>query len=155
MVPDNSGVLLSDKLALKLFNSTHNIIGKTILWDRGTKFGGLYKVSGVFESLPSSATDQYDIIFAYNLFIEKETGGMGDVSFWGSNMAHTYLVLKNGTNIDQFNKKIKDYTKDKIRSLYANNDMIKYEGDLFAMRFSDVYLHNHFDNGVLSGGRIV
>ena len=155
IVPDNSGVLLSDKLALKLFNSTHNIIGKTILWDRGPEFSGLYKVSGVFESLPSNATDQYDIMFAYSLFIEKEMGGMGDVSFWGSNMASTYLVLKNGTNIDQFNKKIKDYTKTKIKALYSNSDMVKYEGDLFAQRYSDVYLHNHYENGRLSGGRIV
>jgi len=155
VLADKNGVLLSDKLALKLFNSTRNVIGKTIAWDRGTEFSGLYKVSGVFESVPANATDQYDIIFSYNLFAEKEVGGMGDISFWGSNSVCTYLILKEGTDIDQFNKKIKDYTKEKIKTLYANSDLVKYEGDLFAQRYSDIYLHNHYENGVLSGGRIV
>ena len=150
-----SSLLISDKLALKLFNTTGNIIGKTLAWDRGSEFSGLYTISGVFQSLPASATDQYDIIFSYDLYTEKEMNGMGDISDWGSNSIHTYLLLKEGTNIGLFNKKIKDYTKAKIKSLYGNSDMIKYEGDLFAMRYSDVYVHNHFENGVLSAGRIV
>ena len=45
------GVLLSDKMALKLFNTTQNIIGKTITWDKG-EFTGSYIVSGVFQSPP-------------------------------------------------------------------------------------------------------
>ena len=155
VLSDKNGLLISDKLALKLFNTTNGLIGKTLTWDRGSEFSGLYKITGVFESLPASATDQYDIIFSYELYTEKELGGMGDISFWGSNSIHTYLLLKEGTNIDLFNKKIKDYTKAKIKSLYGSGDLIKYEGDLFAMRYSDIYLHNHFENGKLSAGRIV
>ena len=32
---DKYGVLLSDKIALKLFNTTEHITGKTIEWNRG------------------------------------------------------------------------------------------------------------------------
>jgi putative ABC transport system permease protein len=148
------GVLLSDKLALKIFNTTENIIGKTISWDAGAEFSGVYKIAGIFKAVPANASDQFDMIFSYSLFIEKEAGTQGDVSFWGSNMSQTYLILKKGTDVTAFNNKIKDYTKAKIRTLYKNNDMDKYEGDLFVQRYSDKYLYNHFENGVQSGGRI-
>ena len=108
MPADKNGVLLSDKFALKVFNTTGNIIGKTISWDFGEEFSGLYTVAGVFESPPANASDQPDILFTYKLFAEKEAGSMGDISFWGSNMSETYIVLKEGTNIDAFNKKIKE-----------------------------------------------
>ena len=54
----------------------------------------------------------------------------------------------------KFNKKIKGFSKTTIKSLYANSDLEKYEGDLFAQRFSERYLYNHYENGVPSGGRI-
>ena len=151
---DKYGVLLSDKLAMKLFNTTENIIGKTISWDAGSEFSGVYKIAGTFKAAPANASDQFDLLFSYSLFVEKETDTQGDVAFWGSNMSQTYLILKKGTDVVAFNNKIKDYTKTKIRSLYKNNDMDKYEGDLLVQRYSDKYLYNHFENGVASGGRI-
>ena len=42
---------------------------------------------------------------------KKNAGGMGDVTFWGSNMVSTYVVLKPGTNANAFNNKIKDFSK--------------------------------------------
>ncbi len=148
------GVLLSDRLAMKLFNTTENIVGKTVTWDHGGEFNGPYTVTGVFKALPSNASDQPDILFTYTLFVEKEAGGMGDVSNWGSNMSQTYLILKKGTNVKQFNNKIRDYTKSKMKSLGIGDDILKWEGNLFAQRYSDRYLYNHYENGVQAGGRI-
>ncbi|MCW3107780.1 MAG: FtsX-like permease family protein [Segetibacter sp.] len=153
---DISGVLVSDETALKLFNTT-NVVGKMVNWDlkyNKVDFSNVYKVSGVFKAPPSDATDQFDVLFPFDLYAQKNAGRMGDVTFWGSNMVSTYVVLKAGTNVDAFNNKIKDFAKTKIKSLYAGNDMIKYEGDLFIQKYSDRYLHNNFVNGVLSGGRI-
>ena len=147
------GVLLSDKLALKLYN-TIDIIGKTINWDHGGEFNGTYTVTGVFEAPPSNASDQFDMLFTYALYVEKELGTMGDVSNWGSNMAKTYVILKKGTNVQQFNNKISDYTKQKIKAIGGSDDLLKYEGNVFIQRYSDRYLYNRFENGVQSGGRI-
>src|SRR6478672_7120967 len=69
-------------------------------------------------------------------------------------MVSTYLLLKPNENAYAFNNKIKDFSKAKIKSLYKDNEMVKYEGDLFIQKYSDRYLHNHFVNGVQSGGRI-
>jgi putative ABC transport system permease protein len=154
VLSDKYGVLLSDKLALKLFNTTKNIIGKPVNWDHGDEFNGTYKIAGIFEAPPFNASDQFDLLVPYALYAEREAGGMGDISFWGSNSVQTYIVLKKGTNEKQFNDKIKDFTKSKIKALYADKELLKWEGDLLLQRYSDRYLYNHFENGVQSGGRI-
>ncbi len=153
---DISGILLSDETALKLFNTT-DVIGKTIRWDYkedDIDFSNLYKISAVFKTPPSNATDQFDVLFPFELYARRNIGGMGDITFWGSNMVSTYVVLKPGTDIDIFNNEIKNFTKAKIKSLYADKDLVKWEGDLFVQKYSDRYLHNNFVNGIQSGGRI-
>jgi len=76
---------------------------------------GSYVISGVYEAPPANATDQFDLLFSYALFTAKESGGMGDISYWGSNSIHTYLLLKKGTDIRQFNGKIKILPERKSR----------------------------------------
>ena len=145
------GVLLSDRMALNLFNTTQNITGKTVEWSRG-EFTGSYLVSGVFHSLPSNATDQFDLIFNYKMYESKEAK---DLAFWGSNSEFTYLLLKKGVNIDAFNKKIKDFTKEKIKRFYPGDKyLLQWEGDIFAQKYSERYLHNNYVNGLVSGGKI-
>ncbi|MEO8112649.1 MAG: ABC transporter permease, partial [Ginsengibacter sp.] len=156
VLSDVSNIVLSDKTALKLFN-TRDVIGKTIKWDfkdDDVDFSNVYKIAGVFKSPPSNSSDQFDVIFPFELYAAKNAGGMGDVTFWGSNMVSTYVLLRPGSNIDAFNNKIKDFTRSKIKSLYKGNDMVNYEGELFTQRYSDRYLYNNFVNGVQSGGRI-
>ena len=148
------GVLISDKLALKLFNTTKDIIGKIITWDAGSEFNGSYKITGVFQAPASNASDQFDLIFNYSLYVDKEVGGMGDISNWGSNSVLTYLVLKNETDPKRFNAKIKDFTKAKMKSLGVSDYWLKWEGDIFIQKYSDKYLHNHYENGKIVGGRI-
>ena len=64
------GLLLSDKIASKLFNTTKSLIGKSVAWSKG-EFKSSYIVAGVFQSPPENATDQFDLLFNYELF--KET----------------------------------------------------------------------------------
>jgi ABC-type antimicrobial peptide transport system permease subunit len=148
---DLYGVLLSDKMALKLFGTTQNVTGKTVEWNRGA-FTGSYVVSGVFQSPPSNATDQSDLLFNYKLYASKEAK---DLAFWGSNNQYTYLLLKKGTDVTAFNKKIKDFTKEKIKQFYPDDKgLLHWEGDIFVQKYSERYLHNNYVNGTVSGGRI-
>jgi ABC-type antimicrobial peptide transport system permease subunit len=151
-----SGILLSDATALKLFNTT-NVAGKTIQFnfkDAGDDFSNTYTITGVFKAPLPNASDQFDVLLPFNLYAQKKAGGPGDVTFWGSNMASTYLVLKPKTNITAFNNKIKNYTKAKVGALYPDKGFEQYEGELFTQKYSDRYLHNNYVNGVQSGGRI-
>lgn len=133
-------ILLSDELARKLFHSTDNVIGKTIEWNQ-KDFSGAYVITGVFQKPPANATAQFDIVFNYDLFLQKNQKLLD----WGNNDPDTYVLLKKGTDVAAFDRKIAGLVK-------ARND--KSSQSLFLQRYSDRYLHNHYDNGVPSGGRI-
>ncbi|MFD0751975.1 ABC transporter permease [Mucilaginibacter calamicampi] len=148
----HDGILLSDKLALKLFNTTSGLVGKTLTWDHGDQYNGTYTINGVFQSPPANATDQFDVLFSYDLYASKEAGRSGDISNWGSSSVYTYVVLKDGADIAAFNSKVKDYTKLKMKGL--SEGIIKWEGNIFLQRYSDRHLYNQFENGVLTGGKI-
>ena len=107
-ISDNMGILLSDIVALKLFN-TVDVVGKSVDWNLKDEvdFSNVYHITGVFKAPPSNASDQFEILFPFDLYAAKNAGGMGDVTFWGSNMASTYLLLKPSTNINAFSNKIK------------------------------------------------
>jgi len=140
LLTDKYTVAISEEIAMKLFNTTRNIIGKTIKWDLG-QFSGSYVVSGIFEKPPANATNQFDIMFNFELFKERRPG----MEFWGNSEPHTYVILKKGTKVDQVNHKIKDFLRTK------NKDS---KTDLFLIRYSDKYLYGQFENGVQAGGRI-
>ncbi|MEX2234118.1 MAG: ABC transporter permease [Cyclobacteriaceae bacterium] len=145
---DKYGVLLSEELALKLFNTTENIVGKMVEWEWWDKFNGTYTVAGVFANPPPNSSTQFDIIFSHSLWVD-----IINDTCWCSNNADTYLILKKGTDTEQFNNKIRNYSKTKLKEL-EGPDGLKWEGTLAIQRFSNTYLYNHYENGVQAGGRI-
>ncbi len=133
-------VLISNELALKLFHTKENIIGKSVEWDKEA-FTGTYLVSGVFKKSPRNATTQFDILFTFDLFREYNPA----IDDWKNADPNTYVLLKEGTNIDQFNDKIGGLLQKKTGEDYQN---------LFIRPYSDKYLYGKYENGVQSGGRI-
>ncbi|PSL48017.1 FtsX-like permease family protein [Chitinophaga niastensis] len=140
VLTDKSFVVISEELAKKLFHTTENIVGKSLKWDQ-QEFGGLFTISGIFKKNPSSATDQFDLLFNYSLFLEKRP----ELLQWGNNDPSTYVIVKNGTNIDLLNNKMKGFVQQKDKDAASS---------LFLTRFSDRYLHGNYENGVQAGGRI-
>jgi ABC-type antimicrobial peptide transport system permease subunit len=136
---DKNGVVISKDLALKLFKSVANAVGKSIEWN-AQDIMGLYFISGVFESPPSNATNQFDILLNYDLFEE-----MHPDNGWADSSPRTFILLKEGTSGDQFNDKIKGFIKSKDNNSTAS---------LFIQRYSDRYLQGSYKNGMPSGGRI-
>ena len=65
---DKHGVILSDKLALKLFNTTSGLVGKTLIWDGIDEMDGPYTISGIIKGPPANASAQFDIVFSYDLY---------------------------------------------------------------------------------------
>src|SRR6266540_1104575 len=135
-----NNIAVSKELALRLFGTTNNVIGKTIEWNQ-EGFNDNYVITGVFEKFPSNSTIQFDAIFNYAQFFDKRP----QLLQWDNNDPSTYLLLKKGVNVAQFNKKLAGFLKTKNAQSTET---------LFAQRFSDTYLYNHYENGVPSGGRI-
>ena len=66
---------------------------------------------------------------------------------WSSSGPHVYLLLREGTDVAAFNKKIEDFGAKKTNSNVARRRT-------FVTRYSDLYLYGKYENGVQTGGRI-
>ena len=137
---EKNAVVISEELAKKLFNTTENIIGKTIEWNQsGTS--GQYIISGIFKNLPSNSSAQFDLLFNYKVFLQKKP----NLNLWNNSYPSTYVLLKNNVNIDELNKKIAGFITTKLE---GSHDI------LFLQKYSDRYLYGKYENGVPTGGRI-
>jgi putative ABC transport system permease protein len=136
---DKSSVSISAATALRLFNTTQSIIGKTVQF-KNQYFDGLYRVAGVFEQ-PVNSSVHFDVLFSYELFLDRRP----EVMDWDNGGPSTLLTLRKGTDVDQFNEKITRLIRSKGRNA---------EESLFLQRFSQRYLHNNYENGRPAGGRV-
>jgi putative ABC transport system permease protein len=142
VLADKNCIVISEELAKKLFNTTDNIIGKSLEWNFPF-FKGIYQVSGVFKNTPTNSTTQFDVIFSMDVLLATDQ----EANKWTGNYAETYLILKKGTNIDHFDKKIAGFLKSKFPPF----------GDLFTLfvqQYSNKYLYGKYENGIPVGGRI-
>jgi putative ABC transport system permease protein len=137
VLADKNSIVLSESLAKKLFNSTENIIGKPVRFQHEKDF----YVSGVFEDAPYHSSQQFDFTLSFEYYKDI----MGWVKSWNNTGPHNFVLLKKGTDVDAFNKK--------IAGVITRNG-----GDtsrsVFAMPFSDNYLQNTFSHGSRLGGKI-
>jgi len=136
---DKQSIVISKELALKLFHATEHVVGKYVEWNQ-RDYNGVYMISGVFETPPANAGSQFDIVFNYALFLEKNA----KLQRWGNNDPSTYVVLKKGTDIASFNRKLTQFITDK-----RGNSKV----GLFVQQYADTYLHNQYENGAPVGGR--
>ena len=141
VLADKYNIVLSEELAIKLFNSTTEVIGKTVVW-KNAYFEGTFQVSGIFSNPPPNSTEQFDAVLHYDWVME----GDPYAARWNTNAAQTYLVLKEGTNISDFNDRIEYFMWSKVPERKTNR--------LFVQRYSQKYLHSRYENGVPAGGRI-
>ena len=138
VLADKNNIAISDELAIKLFNTTQNLIGRKIIFQQNR----IFFVSGVFEKIPVRSSEQFDFLLSFEYYKQIQPW----VTSWGNTGPHNFIVLKKGSDVDAFNKRIAGLIE-------------KSSGDTarspFAIRFSDNYLQNSFDHGNRIGGRIV
>jgi putative ABC transport system permease protein len=139
----NNAVVISKELAMKLFKTTQNVIGKTIKWHM-LNFSDKAVVTGICKEVPRNSTMQFQFVLSYQVW-KDICKKMGRNLNWDNHAPCTYVVLKKGTNPDQFNKKIAGF----IKSKFSNSNVT-----LFARHYSDGYLYGKYENGAQSGGRI-
>ena len=137
---EKNRVVISDKMALVLFQSVDGVVGKTVSF-KNEYFDGTYVISGVFDSR-SNASAQFDVLFNYDLFLERRSNMLK----WNNGGTRAHLVLKEGVDLDQFNAKLKDFLKTKIENTRST---------LYAQPYAEKYLYGKYENGFPVGGRIV
>jgi hypothetical protein len=139
VLADKNSIVLSESLAKNLFNTTENITGKMVEFDHDKVF----QVSGVYKDLPANSSMQFDFVLSFEKFIETNEWA----NSWGNTAPFTFVLLKPGTDIGLFNKKIADYVKGKTENKITHRTM-------FMKQFSENYLYGKYENGLQTGGRI-
>jgi predicted permease len=151
VLKDINSIVISDELARKLFNATGSLIGKTIQWEWGS-FKQQATVSGVFTKVPANSSEQFDFLLPFDLWKKLQP----EVLDWENNGTNAYVVLKPGTDLDQFNTKIApllDQFNPRIAPLIQGRNRGSNRTLLLAP-YSAKYLYGNYENGVQSGGRI-
>lgn len=140
-LPDN--VIISESVAHKYFGS-ENPVGKTLKFDNSSE----YKVTGVFQDLPSNTHLCFDILCSFETLTDKipavKTRWIGeDVDF----DYYTYLLLKDGANSSEIEKKIPAYVDQFM------GEVLRYVGGefkFFLYPMKDIYLHSTAANQMAS-----
>ncbi|QIH32245.1 ABC transporter permease [Sphingobacterium sp. DR205] len=141
------GLVLTESYAKALFGDEEPI-GKSVKIDSVNQV----TVQAVLKDLPSNSSFKFDILlpFAY----AKTIGYVDDN--WGNNSISTYILLKKGSSLSDFNTKIRTYSRDHINTVNRaeGNQSAKYTGEIFAFPFKDSFLYNSGKGGNYTSGRI-
>ncbi len=143
VLQDKNSIVISKQLAEKLFSTTKNIIGKTIDWGL-LNINEKAVVSGVFEDTPPNSSAQFEFVLSFEAWKDFSAKMNRPIS-WDNHAPSTYFTLKEGSSIEQLNKKIAGF----IKAKYDNSRVT-----LFTRKYSDGYLYGKYENGRLVGGRI-
>ncbi|MFI5155316.1 MAG: ABC transporter permease, partial [Chitinophagales bacterium] len=140
VLADKNAIVISESLAKRLFNTTKNIVGKTILFQNQRPFA----ISGIFQNLPANSSEQFDFLLPFEFYKDNEVW-VRNWKFPGTG-PHNYIILKKGTDLNAFNKK--------ISGIIERNGGEPFR-TAYAMRFSENYLANNFMHGVRVDGKLV
>ncbi|WP_421828785.1 ABC transporter permease [Larkinella sp.] len=135
-----SSMVITEKLARKLFGTTDEALHKTIRLDSGDHF----VVTGVLKDLPPNTRFTFEYLLPWD-YLKKLGNGWSNEN-WLSNNTPTYVLLKPNTNPVAFTVKIKDLTQ-----RYAGRRDVWTH---FLFPLSQWHLYAKFDNGKPVGGRI-
>jgi len=129
-----SSMLITPKLAEKLFG-IEDPVGKIITLEDKKQL----TITGIIADPPNNTRFDFEYLIPWK-FIEIDDG---DESNWNNNSTHTYVLLKEHTNLNSLQKRIKTLRKD-----YSGvNDVY----DMFLYPANKWRLYSSFTNGVEDG----
>ncbi|MVZ63487.1 ABC transporter permease [Sphingobacterium humi] len=142
LLTDPSSIVLTQKKAQDLFGN-ENPIGKIIKIDSVDQA----KVQAVIEDMPANSSFDFESLISWDY---AKSIDYYDEN-WSNNSIQTYVLLKKGVDLSQFNAKIIDFSKNHIN---INNDYTPSTVEIFASPYQDNYLYNNGEGGTYSSGRI-
>ncbi|MFS4448464.1 ABC transporter permease [Maribacter sp. 2307UL18-2] len=138
LLGDKYNIVLTEELAIKLFGTIKDVVGKSIKFDEKDQF----VISGVIDNIPSNSSIQFDFVIPLSLYEEHS----GIELTWGENVVSGYFLVQEGTTTTQLNSKMLKWLEEE------GVDISKTR--IFTRRFSDGYLYGNYENGIQQGGRI-
>jgi hypothetical protein len=134
-------IAISRSMANKLFGSPETAMGKSVRFENYRDL----KVTAVFEDLPDNVSEKFEYLCHWDFFIEREPW----LKDWHNSGPNTYIKLHEGASEASVRSKIREFLKGYDKE-YSQLDRL----ELGLQPFKEVYLHSHYSNGKISGGRI-
>ncbi|MGH2565822.1 MAG: ABC transporter permease, partial [Ginsengibacter sp.] len=132
---------ISEKTAKAFFGSAQNAIEKTIRFDNRKDF----KITAVFKDIAANASRKFDYVISWQALQQDQPW----TASWQSSGPLTYVLLQPNANAALVDKKLTHFLDG-----YTPGQSDAYRIQLGLQKFDEVYLHNHFTNGKVDGGRI-
>jgi putative ABC transport system permease protein len=139
VLTDKTSIVISEDLAIRLFNTTDNIIGKTVELNHKQQF----QVSGVMADVTPQASIGFDFVLSFDVFRDQNEW----MKSWGSTGPQTHVLLREGADFDAVNTRISNLVIEQTDSSTTHRRP-------FLRKVSDAYLYNRYEDGNLAGGRI-
>ncbi|MEM6379641.1 MAG: ABC transporter permease, partial [Bacteroidota bacterium] len=144
ILQDKYEVVISEELAVKLFDSVEGSLGQTVQWEKTGfyDYKDNFTVGGVFANVPAHSSDQFDLLFNASYYLDQDKSGSYN---WGNNPMATTVMLLSGADPKALGEQITQLVKTR------NNQV---ENTFFLASYSKQYLYGNYENGVQAGGRI-
>jgi putative ABC transport system permease protein len=139
VLSDKKYIIISESMAIALFGTKANLLGKTVKVNHNHE----YEISGIMKDVGSDASVRFDFVNHFEVFRE----GNDWLETWFSTAPQTHVLLREGADVDELNKKIAGLVKAKTDGKHAHRTG-------FLRKHSDAYLHGRYQDGKLVGGRI-
>lgn len=136
VLKDKYAIVITPELAIRLFGTSVNVVGKTVELQHKKEF----HVTGLFSKIPASSW-QFDFVLSFEeLKAEQEW-----LRSWGSNGPSSHIILHKGSDWKALSEKIADFVKKRNEQSNVT---------LFLKPFSERYLYGRYKDGKPDGGRI-
>ena len=134
------GIAISAKMATAFFGSPAAAMGKAVRYENRRDF----TITAVFADLPVASSRKFDFLLNWKAFLAQTS-----IANWGGTGPYTIIMLRADADPAQVKKKISHFIDN-----YRKNQPQGYKLELGLQKYGDIYLHNHFTDGKVDGGRI-
>ncbi len=131
-------VVITEDLAKKIFGN-EDPMGKQIKIENKD----LYTVAGVLKNLPNNTRFKFEYLLNWK---KMEALNGGPENFWGNNSTRTYVMLRQGANLENVQAKLK--------VLKPKYDKSEPKWEMFFYPLERWRLYSNFENGIEKGGLI-
>lgn len=136
-----TSMAISEKTANTFFGSEQNAMEKIIRFNNKRDF----KVTAVYKDLPTNISRTFDYVINWEALQQDQPW----LKEWTSSGPLTYVLLRTDNNAQLVDKKLTHFL-----DTYNKTQSSAYHVEMGLQKFDEVYLHNHFEEGKVSGGRI-
>lgn len=129
VLTDPKSILVSEKIAIKYFDSINNAVGKVLLLDNTG-----FTVSGVMKDQPKTSHLFFDMLIPFEA--AETLPEFKWLEGWGSNTLATYVELNKAASAEKINNGFETFLK---RHVFKEQDSWQYL-EMYLQPVSDIYL---------------